>query len=114
MVSGNESVRAPQQGQRNEASLMLPYQTQKRGRGFTQQGLRFRQAHTGITGALEGELTDEKQSYGTKTLSRTCHWVLLPGASVTISVSILPHSLPKGSAKLNWCSTAIKFFAGGA
>jgi len=52
--------------------------------------------------------------YGTNTFSRTCQVVLFPGASVTISVSMLPHSLPNGSAKLNWCSTAMKFLVGGA
>lgn len=52
--------------------------------------------------------------YGTKTFSRTCHLVLAPGFNVTIPVSIEPHSFPKGSAKLNWSSTATKFLAGGA
>ena len=39
--------------------------------------------------------------HGTKTCSRTCHFVLWPGFSVIMPVSIFPHSLPNGSAKLN-------------
>ena len=54
------------------------------------------------------------EDYGTKTRSRTCHRVLWPGFSVTMPVSLEPHSLPKGSAKLYWCSIATNSLAGGA
>src|ERR1035438_1607386 len=52
--------------------------------------------------------------YGTNSFNRTCHLVLWPGLSVTMSVSILPHSSPNGSAKLYWCSMATKLLLGGA
>src|SRR5579863_10178929 len=52
--------------------------------------------------------------YIANTFTLTCHLVLSPGFSVTIPVSVEPHSLPNGSPKLNWCSTATKCCVGGA
>jgi len=52
--------------------------------------------------------------YGTNTWIRTCHLVLSPGFSVTMPVSVFPHSFPNGSPKLYWCSTATNCLATGA
>src|SRR6185437_8336098 len=50
---------------------------------------------------------------GTHTRRRTCHFVVSPGFSVTIPVSMPFHSLPKGSAKLYWSSIAANCAVGG-
>jgi hypothetical protein len=56
-----------------------------------------------------GEADYFEESVGVSRRRRISHVVDWPGCSVTIPVSMPFHSLPKGSTKLNWSSTATKF-----